>query len=86
MVLIRAVWPPSGTGRKCMAKKTDATVAQVKKIQVKLVRSPIGYEKSQKETVKALGLKRMHQTVEHNDTPVIRGMIYKVQHLVSVTE
>lgn len=55
-------------------------------IQVKLVRSPIGYEKSQKETVKALGLKRMHQTVEHNDTPVIRGMINKVRHLVLVTE
>jgi large subunit ribosomal protein L30 len=57
-----------------------------KTIQVKLVRSPIGYEKSQKETVKALGLKRMHHTVEHNDNPVIRGMINKVKHLVSVTE
>jgi large subunit ribosomal protein L30 len=57
-----------------------------KKIQVKLVRSPIGYEKSQKATVKALGLKRMHQTVEHDDTSVIRGMINKVQHLVSVIE
>jgi large subunit ribosomal protein L30 len=57
-----------------------------KTIQVKLVRSPIGYEKSQKETVKALGLKRMHQVVEHKDTPVIRGMINKVQHLVSVTD
>ena len=55
-------------------------------IHVKLVRSPIGYEKSQKETVKALGLKRMHQTVEHNDNPVIRGMINKVKHLVLVTE
>jgi large subunit ribosomal protein L30 len=57
-----------------------------KTIQVKLVRSPIGYEKSQKATVKALGLKRMHQVVEHKDTPVIRGMINKVQHLVSVAE
>jgi large subunit ribosomal protein L30 len=77
-----------------MAKKSDATAnttvdatgVQVKKIQVKLVRSPIGYEQSQKDTVKALGLKRMHQTVEHNDTAVIRGMINKVQHLVAVTE
>jgi large subunit ribosomal protein L30 len=64
-----------------MANETDA-----KKIQVKLVRSPIGYEKSQKETVKALGLRRMHQTVEHVDTPALRGMINKVQHLVAVTE
>lgn len=57
-----------------------------KTIQVKLVRSPIGFEKSQKATVKALGLKRMHQVVEHADNPVIRGMINKVQHLVAVTE
>jgi large subunit ribosomal protein L30 len=55
-------------------------------IQVKLVRSPIGYEQSQKDTVRALGLRRMHQVVEHNDTPVIRGMINKVQHLVAVIE
>lgn len=65
-----------------MANSTNSS----KTIQVKLVRSPIGYEQSQKDTVKALGLKRMHQTVEHNDTPVIRGMINKVQHLVAVTE
>jgi len=71
---------------KRSAATADTTVAQVKKIHVKLVRSPIGYEKSQKETVKALGLKRMHQTVEHTDSPVVRGMIFKVQHLVSVTE
>jgi len=65
---------------------TGAQVNEAKKIQVKLVRSPIGYEQSQKDTVKALGLKRMHQTVEHADTPVIRGMINKVKHLVAVTE
>jgi large subunit ribosomal protein L30 len=65
---------------------TATTTDQVKKIQVKLVRSPIGYEQSQKDTVKALGLKRMHQTVEHTDSPVVRGMINKVKHLVSVTE
>jgi len=71
-----------------MAKSTATTTqaTEGKKIQVKLVRSPIGYEQSQKDTVKALGLKRMHQTVEHNDTSVIRGMINKVKHLVAVTE
>ncbi|MCC6456882.1 MAG: 50S ribosomal protein L30 [Caldilineaceae bacterium] len=62
--------------------KSEAT----KTIRVTLVRSPIGYEKSQKATVEALGLKKMHQTVEKADTEVIRGMINKVQHLVSVTE
>ena len=62
--------------------KNDAA----KTIQVKLVRSPIGYEQSQKDTVRALGLRKMHQTVEHTDSAVIRGMINKVQHLVAVTE
>ena len=57
-----------------------------KTIRVKLVRSPIGYEKSQKETVKALGLRTMHQVVEKEDTPALRGMINKVSHLVEVIE
>ncbi len=57
-----------------------------KTIRVKLVRSPIGYEKSQKETVKALGLRKMHQVVEKEDTPALRGMINKVSHLVEVIE
>ena len=57
-----------------------------KKIQVTLVRSPIGYEKSQKATVKALGLSKINQTVEKDDTPVIRGMINKVSHLLKVDE
>ncbi len=57
-----------------------------KKLRVTLVRSPIGYEKGQKATVRALGLTKMHQTVEKDDTPVIRGMINKVRHLVRVEE
>jgi len=56
------------------------------KLQVKLVRSPIGYNQSQKDTVRALGLRKMNQIVEKDDTPVIRGMINKVRHLVSVEE
>lgn len=51
-----------------------------------LVRSPIGYAKDQKSTVRALGLRRMHQTVEHTDNPALRGMIRKVIHLVQVEE
>ena len=57
-----------------------------KTIQVTLVKSPIGYEKSQKATVRALGLRKLHQVVEKEDTPVIRGMINKVTHLVKVSE
>jgi large subunit ribosomal protein L30 len=57
-----------------------------KTIFVTLVRSPIGYTKDQKQTVLALGLRRMHQTIEHRDTPALRGMIRKVEHLVQVEE
>jgi large subunit ribosomal protein L30 len=57
-----------------------------KTIFVTLVRSPIGYTKDQKQTVLALGLRRMHQTIEHRDTPALRGMIRKVVHLVQVEE
>lgn len=57
-----------------------------KVLRVTLVKSPIGYSKRQKATVRALGLHRMHQTVEHEDSPSIRGMIAKVIHLVEVEE
>ncbi|MCB0111442.1 MAG: 50S ribosomal protein L30 [Caldilineaceae bacterium] len=55
-----------------------------KTIEIKLVKSPIGYTKRQKATVKALGLKKLHQTVEKEDTPAIRGMINAVSHLLEV--
>ena len=55
-------------------------------LQITLVRSPIGYSQRQKLTVRALGLRRVNQTVEQEDTPVIRGMIEKVNHLVEVEE
>ena len=57
-----------------------------KMVRVTLVKSPIGYSQRQKGTVKALGLRRMHQTVEHEDSPTLRGMIAKVSHLVEVME
>lgn len=53
-------------------------------LRVTLDRSSIGHPKDQKATVRALGLHRMHQTVTVEDTPSIRGMIHKVQHLVKV--
>lgn len=61
-------------------------MAKDKKIKVTLVRSPIGFSTRQKRTVRALGLKKMHQTVEQTDTPVLRGMIARVAHLVKVEE
>ena len=57
-----------------------------KTIKVTLVRSAIGYPKPQKATVRALGLRRMNQTVEHKDTPALRGMLAKVVHLIRVEE
>jgi len=57
-----------------------------KTIRVTLVRSPIGYTKDQKATAMALGLRRMHQTVEHQDNPALRGMIQKIIHLLQVEE
>jgi len=57
-----------------------------KKLHVKLVKSPIGYEKSQKATVLALGLKKISQSVAKDDSPAVRGMIAKVSHLLEVTE
>ncbi|MEW6083353.1 MAG: 50S ribosomal protein L30 [Chloroflexota bacterium] len=60
--------------------------SQDKTIFVTLVRSPIGYTKDQKATALALGLRKLHQTIEHRDTPAIRGMINKIVHLVQVEE
>jgi len=59
---------------------------KVKTIRVTLVKSPIGYSKNQKSTIEALGLRRMKQTVEHIDSPALRGMVDKVSHLVEVEE
>ena len=56
------------------------------KLQITYSKSAIGYEKSQKATIKALGLRRLHQTVVREDTPVIRGMINKVSHLLTVEQ
>ena len=56
------------------------------KLKITQVRSTVGRLENQKRTMRALGIRRLHQTVEHNDTPVIRGMIAKVFHLVTVEE
>jgi large subunit ribosomal protein L30 len=58
----------------------------VAKLKIKQIRSGIGRKEDQKRTLKALGFKRMQDVVEHEDRPEIRGMIFKVSHLVEVEE
>ena len=60
--------------------------AEGKTLRVTYTKSAIGYKQDQKATVAALGLKRLNQTVEHTDTPQLRGMVRKVRHLVTVDE
>ncbi len=59
-------------------------MSQPGRVKVKLVRSPIGYDRRQRKSVRGLGLRRLHQTVELEDNPSVRGMIDKVKHLVVV--
>lgn len=59
---------------------------QEKVLRITLVKSGIGYSKRHKATLRALGLRRMHQTVEQLDTPSLRGMLRMVAHLVEVEE
>jgi large subunit ribosomal protein L30 len=66
-----------------MSKTADP---KEKIIRITLVKSGIGYSKAHKGTLRALGLRKMHQTVEHVDSPTLRGMLYKVNHLVKVEE
>ena len=56
------------------------------KLSVRWRKSAIGYGGDQKRTIQALGLRRLGQTVEHRDTPALRGMIRKVRHLVTIAE
>lgn len=55
-------------------------------LRVTWVKSAIGYGDDQKRTIKALGLRRLHHSVEHQDSPSVRGMVGAVRHLVEVQE
>jgi large subunit ribosomal protein L30 len=68
-----------------MAKKA-AKQSSAKRIKVTLVKSTIGFNRTQAETVTGLGLRRLNHTVELADTPETRGMVHKVRHLVTVSE
>jgi large subunit ribosomal protein L30 len=57
-----------------------------KKLRVRQVKSAIGYDRRQRATLRGLGLRRLHHAVEVEDTPAVRGMITKVNHLVVVED
>ena len=57
-----------------------------KKLIITWTKSAIGYSQRQKDTIRSLGLRRLHQRVERPDTPEFRGMVDKVRHLVRVEE
>jgi large subunit ribosomal protein L30 len=63
---------------------TEST--EPKKLRITLLKSAIGYSERHKATVLALGLRKLHQTVVLPDNPSVRGMLYKVNHLVKVEE
>ena len=56
------------------------------RLRITQIKTASGHPRDQKDTVRALGIRRMQHTVEHNDTPQIRGMVFKVRHLVRVEE
>ena len=56
------------------------------KVRITWIKSSIGYASDQRRTLEALGLRRLNQVVEHNDSASIRGMIRKVRHLVKAEE
>ena len=64
----------------------EKTTENIKTIRITWKKSAIGYPKRQKDTIRALGLKKLNQTVEHVDNPAVRGMIAKVIHLIEVEE
>ncbi len=61
-------------------------MSDAKRIRLKQVKSEIGYDRRQRATLRGLGIRRLHKVVEVEDTPSVRGMINKVNHLVTVLE
>ena len=70
-----------------MAKSTKSTGSRAKgKVKIKMIGSVIGCPEDQRATVRGLGLRRLQQVVEQEDTPMVRGMVRKIPHLVTVVE
>ncbi len=66
-----------------VAKKSEESKQMLK---IRQVRSPIGFPRPQREVLRSLGLKRIRQVVERQDTPAVRGMVAKIPHLVEIVE
>jgi large subunit ribosomal protein L30 len=73
-----------GQGRQAKGQGQKAKGGRT--VKVMLVRSPIGFNKTQGDTVTSMGLRKIRHSVELPDTPETRGMILKVRHLVEVSE
>ncbi len=71
------------TRKKATPKSSEKGTAR---LRVRQVRSEVGYQRDQRATLRGLGLRRLGASAELEDTPSVRGMIYKVRHLVSVEE
>ena len=67
-----------------MAKKLEQDISG--KIKIQYYRSMIGYSKKQKEIVKSLGITKLNQTIERQDTPSSRGVVAKIPHLLRIVE
>ncbi|RMH15597.1 MAG: 50S ribosomal protein L30 [Acidobacteria bacterium] len=59
---------------------------RAKSIKIEQVKSPIGFPRYQREVLRGLGLRRIRHVVERQDTPAVRGMVKKIQHLVRIVE
>ena len=69
-----------------MSAEKKTSRKSVGTLKIKWVRSFIGCTEDMRQTVRGLGLRRLHEVVERQDTPAVRGMIHKVRHLVEVVE
>ena len=76
---------PGKSAAKAVHGKSGSK-ATVKKLKITLLRSPIGFNRTQGKTVEGMGLRRIRHSVELPDTPETRGMILKVRHLIEVAE
>jgi large subunit ribosomal protein L30 len=69
-----------------MARTGGKGTAAAGTVKIKMIGSVIGCPEKQRETVRGLGLRRLHQVVERVDTPAVRGMVKKVPHLVAIVD
>lgn len=69
-----------------MAKAGRKAEGATGTLRIKMIGSTIGCTEDQRATVRGLGLRKLHQVVEREDTPMVRGMVRKVPHLVAVVE